>query len=286
MKKFIKEPLVHFLLLGFMIFGYYYLNKTDDQSGNVIVIDDAEYDYLLGLWKNQWKRDPNEQEIKAFIDQYLRQEVFYKEALALNLDHNDIIVKRRLSQKMEAVSNDLNAMINPPDEGELRAFYDKNKSLFQFPDSYSFHQVLFTNNESNLQEEMEWTMQEMNDGQGIPKSLQLKLSLPNKWEDRTEADINKAFGGDFASTLDTLPINRWTGPVESGFGQHLVFVSKKDTGRWADFEKIKPYVEKEYEYQTELKTQEQVYRDLLEKYPVIITSKHMPERIKKSYVER
>ncbi|WP_435135856.1 peptidyl-prolyl cis-trans isomerase [Formosa sp. A9] len=284
MKKILKEPLVHFLFLGFLIFGYYYLtNKDSNAEENSIVIDNTEYDYLLSLWKKQWQRDPNEQEIKAFIDQYLRQEVFYKEALAMNLDHNDLIVKRRLSQKMEAVSNDLNAIIKSPTDDDLNAFYNKNKDLFILPPAYSFKQVLFLNDEDNLESEMETTKTQLNNGQDIPKARQTKLSIPNTWNKSEATSIYKTFGDYFTSVLDSLPINTWVGPIPSGFGQHLVYISKKEVSEIAKFETIKPYVEKEYQYQTELDMQNKVFEDLLDKYPVKLTADKIPSDIKKSY---
>jgi len=283
MRKFLKEPLVHFLVLGALIFGYYYLFNSDSESENAIVVDDAEYDYLLSLWKNQWKREPNEQDIKAFLDQYLQREVFYKEALSLGLDHNDIIVKRRLAQKMEAVSNDLNAMLKPPTDADLKAFYNANDSLFLFPPSYSFRQVLFTNIEPNWQRELLSTLTALKSGQEIPASRKLKLSISNEWKKSPLNEIDQAFGDEFASKLDSLPLNEWVGPISSGFGQHLVFISEKKDSQLADFEIVKSYVEKEYEYQMELEMQEQLYRDLLEKYQVKITSDKVPQRIKKSY---
>lgn len=284
MKKILKEPLVHFLFLGFLIFGYYYLtNKDSNAEENSIVIDNTEYDYLLSLWKKQWQRDPNEQEIKAFIDQYLRQEVFYKEALAMNLDHNDLIVKRRLSQKMEAVSNDLNAIIKSPTDDDLKTFYEKNKDLFILPPAYSFKQVLFLNDEDNLESEMETTKTQLNNGQDIPKARQTKLSIPNSWNKSEATTIYKTFGDYFTSVLDSLPTNTWVGPIPSGFGQHLVYISKKEVSEIAKFETIKPYVEKEYQYQTELDMQNKVFEDLLDKYPVKLTADKIPSDIKKSY---
>ncbi|SDQ98784.1 peptidylprolyl isomerase [Flagellimonas zhangzhouensis] len=283
MKNFWKEPLLHFLLIGLLIFGYYsYVNK-DIAPENAIVIDDSEYDYLLGLWKKQWQREPNNDDIKAFIDQYLRQEVFYKEALAMNLDHNDIIVKRRLSQKMEAVSNDLNAMIKAPSDEDLLLFYQQNEDLFQLPPTYTFQQVLFLEDEPDLEQELKAHKLSLTQTMEIPMKRKRKLSLSNSWNGATALDINKSFGKDFTLALDSLPLDQWIGPIESGYGQHLVFISDKIQSKTADFKEIKPYVEKEYEYQTELETQEQMYRDLLDKYQVKIISEKIPEAIKNSY---
>ncbi len=274
---------MHFMFLGFLIFAYYYFNTSDTESENTIVIDNTEYNYLLDLWKNQWQREPNEQEIKAFLDQYLRQEVFYKEALAMNLDHNDIIVKRRLAQKMEAVSNDLNAMITPPTDTDLKAFYESHKELFQLPPVYSFQQVLFLNDEPHVKSEIENTKQNLNSGKEIPTSRKSKLSIPNEWNNSDPITIYKTFGDYFTTVLDSLPTKEWVGPIPSGFGQHLVYIVKKDSSRPANFDTIKSAVEKEYEYQSELKMQDKVYQDLLKKYQVNITSDKIPTNIKKSY---
>ncbi|WP_375324460.1 peptidyl-prolyl cis-trans isomerase [Flagellimonas sp. GZD32] len=283
MKKFLKEPLLHFLLIGFLIFGYHSIVNEDIEPENTIIIDDAEYDYLLGLWKKQWQREPNNDDIKAFLDQYLRQEVFYKEALTMNLDHNDIIVKRRLSQKMEAVSNDLNAMIKAPTEEGLLLFYEENKDLFKLPPTYTFQQVLFLEDETNLEENLQIHKSILTQKKEIPSERKRKLSLANSWEQVTALELNKTFGRDFVLSLDSLTMNHWVGPIASGYGQHLVYISDKETSKVADFNEIRPYVEKEYEYQTELETQEQVYRNLLDKYQVEITSGNVPGEIKNSY---
>lgn len=283
MRDLLKEPLLHFVIIGFLIFGLYSVVNEESGQENIIVIDDAEYDYLLGLWKNQWQREPNEDDIRAFIDQYLRQEVFYKEALAMNLDHNDLIVKRRLSQKMEAVSNDLNAMVKSPTEKDLQKFYEANKSLFLEPQKFTFRQVLFLNEENNLEQEIEKSREILGKTSVIPAPRRTKLSLPNDWEDISISEVQKAFGNDFANALNSAPLNKWVGPIASGFGQHLVFISFKGETYIPDYNEIKPYIQKEYEYQTELETQEQVYLDLLEKYEVKITSESVPQKIKKSY---
>ncbi|ETN96371.1 peptidyl-prolyl cis-trans isomerase [Zhouia amylolytica] len=284
MKNILKEPLVHFLLLGFLIFGYHYFkNKDSKLEENSIIIDNTEYDYLLNLWKKQWQREPNEQEIKAFLDQHLRQEVFYKEALMMNLDHNDIIVKRRLAQKMEAVANDLNALIKAPTDDDLKAFYNENTDLFKLPPAYTFRQVLFLNDEKNLDNEIKVVKKHLNRGQDIPNNRKTKLSIPNTWTNKEATDIYKTFGDYFTTVLDSLPTNTWVGPIPSGFGQHLVRLSKKELSQIAKFEDIKSYVEKEYQYQTELAMQNKVFEDLMKKYKIKLTSDKIPSDIKKSY---
>jgi hypothetical protein len=282
MKRLIKEPLVHFLLLGFLIFGYYYWIKKDTASEDTILINDAEYNYLLSTWKKQWQQDPNEEEIKAFLDQYLRQEVFYKEALNIGLDHNDIIIKRRLAQKMEAVSNDMSAMVKPPTDEELKAFYEENKDLFQLPEVYSFQQILFLDDEPGVDQEIQKVKAALEKGEGIPSSRRTKLALKNSWGNAYANDIHNAFGDDFTNALEQAKLNQWI-ILPSGFGKHLVYISSKDDAGLAHFDEIKSYVKKEFEYRTEVETQEQVYQDLLKKYQVEITASNVPENIVKSF---
>ncbi|WP_133557142.1 peptidyl-prolyl cis-trans isomerase [Algoriphagus boseongensis] len=276
MKKLLKEPLIHFLILGCLIFAYSSWKNKAEESDNVILIDQEEYDYLLSTWKKQWNREPNTDEIEAFLDQYLRQEVFYKEALEMNLDHNDLIIKRRLAQKMEAVSNDLSAMIAPATEDELRAFYNENKKLFSLEPSFSFRQVLFLENETS---QLHASLKNFNEKTAFPGQLVNRLSISNSWENAFLNEIDNAFGGDFAKSIESLPLNQWVGPISSGFGNHLVFISKKNPERIAEFEEVKALIQKEFEFRTELETQEKVYQELLKKYEIKITTKSIPQEI-------
>ncbi len=113
MRKILKEPLFHFLLLGALIFALYGIvnRKTDDEG--TIIIDDFDINNIIASWEMQWKRLPTDEELKNLIQQNIKQEIFYQEALKMNLDHNDEIIKRRLSQKMQFLSNDLASMNEP-----------------------------------------------------------------------------------------------------------------------------------------------------------------------------
>ncbi|MCK5138672.1 MAG: peptidyl-prolyl cis-trans isomerase, partial [Thermodesulfovibrionia bacterium] len=120
MKKWYKEPLFHFLIIGALIFVVFsILNKEEDTvSGNKIVVSTAEIERLSDNWSKKWNRPPTETELRGLVDSYIKEEVYYREALALGLDQNDTILRRRLMQKMEFLSNDL-AELNQPDEAAL-----------------------------------------------------------------------------------------------------------------------------------------------------------------------
>jgi len=144
MKKLIKEPLVHFLLIGLGIFLIYGWVSDEQSDENKIIIDDNHLSHLVSIWELQWNRPPTEEELQGILESYLKQEIFYREALKMNLDHNDEVVKRRLAQKMEFLSDDLSTLVDPATDEKLQAFYKENEEKYQVPYQFSFNQVVFT----------------------------------------------------------------------------------------------------------------------------------------------
>jgi peptidyl-prolyl cis-trans isomerase C len=271
-----RDPLLHFFLLGGIVFGWYsWLHRDapavpdeDDQ----IVVDQAELDHLVGLWKVQWKRDPASGDVAAIIDRHLRQEVFYREALKLGLDRNDGIIRERLAQKMEAVANDLSVLTKPPTEARLREYFHSREAFFTLPRAYAFRQVLFLPGEPQVEERMQATLAALRQGAPVPTERRNKLSLPVEWPMIAENDLDNAFGGDFSAALRALPVGQWAGPVRSGYGWHLVEVESRRAPELPPFEEVRDYVAREYEYQSVLEAQDRLYRNLLAKYEVTITA--------------
>jgi len=125
MKKLLIEPLFHFLLLGLGLFLIYGLVSKNQDNEETIIINDYDINNIIASWEMQWKRLPTDEELKSLIQQNIKQEIFYQEALKMNLDHNDEIIKRRLSQKMQFLASDI-ASLNEPNDEELMAFYKEN----------------------------------------------------------------------------------------------------------------------------------------------------------------
>jgi len=130
MKKIFKEPLVHFILLGIALFVFYGLIGDKEDRQNTVVFDTYDLENIMASWEMQWKRPPSQQELSNLISQNIKQEIFYQEALMMNLDHNDEIIKRRLAQKMEFLSNDLETMQSPT-EKELQAYYESKHEKYK-----------------------------------------------------------------------------------------------------------------------------------------------------------
>jgi peptidyl-prolyl cis-trans isomerase C len=273
LSRLLREPLLHFLVFGGLLFSAYFaLGKYAAQatvSSNRIVIDQAQLDHLTELWKLQWKRDPRPSDVAAIIDRHLRQEVFYREALKMNLDRDDQIIRKRLAQKMEAVANDLSTLMKPPTEARLRDYFLSRSDFFTLPRSYAFNQVLFLDDEADAGVA---ALAALRQGAPIPPGRQNKLSLPVTWSVTPVDELANAFGGDFVSALDALPQGEWSGPVRSGYGWHLVYIEERREPTLPAFEDVRDYVAREYEYQSVLEAQDQVYRNLLANYEVIITA--------------
>jgi peptidyl-prolyl cis-trans isomerase C len=280
--QYLRDPLVHFFLIGALLFSaYHWLEKPGEnvkENRNQILINQADLDHLTSLWKLQWKREPAPHDVEAIIDRYLRQEVFYREALKMNLDHNDEIIKRRLAQKMEAVANDLSTLMKPPTEERLRDYYHSREDFFTLPRAYALKQVLFLSDEPA--EHIESTLESLRQGEPIASDRKNKLSLPEEFSLTSVNDLHNAFGGDFVDSLDKLPVGEWAGPVQSGYGRHLVFIEDKQEPQLPAFEDVRDYVAREYEYQSVLDSQDQVYENLLAKYEVVITADIPPATIK------
>ena len=143
MKKILKEPFLHFLLIGVFLFTIYEVVNEKTESKNTIIINDFDVSNLISTWEMQWKRIPTEQELQKLINLNIKQEIFYQEALAMNLDHNDEIIKRRLAQKMKFLSNDIASIVKPTDT-DLQDYLDENKERYLTPYSYSLYQIVFT----------------------------------------------------------------------------------------------------------------------------------------------
>ncbi|MBT0666757.1 peptidyl-prolyl cis-trans isomerase [Novosphingobium profundi] len=273
MKSLVREPLLHFLVLGGLIFAGWYWLHPPRPPVNEIVIDQNELDHLKMLWKAQWKRDPAPGDVQAIIDRHVREEVFYREGLKLGLDRNDEIVKRRISQKMEAVANDVGALMKPVTDADLAAFLEAHPDQFRLPPAYRFSQVLFVKGE---EAKAQATLAALRAGQPIPAADAARLGVPNAWKDAPAPDLANAFGDAFPRELEGLPLGEWAGPIASGYGLHLVRLERRDAPHLPELDEVRAWVEREYEYQAQIDAEQAAFDTLLKDYSVRITAKGVP----------
>ncbi len=273
MKKLWREPLLHFLLIGGgLFFLYSFLNPSEEEiANNVIKIDDSDVERLIKAYEQNWSSPPDKATLKSLLNEEVKSEVFYREALRMQLDHNDEIIRRRLKQKYEFLVKDL-ADSQQPSEAALQAFYEEKSEFYKEPTKLSFSQVYFSPDKRQ---------QPLIDAQGVLKQVlnqpankvdvkQLgdNFHLQNYFAERDYNDVRQLFGQDFAQAIFKLAKEGWSQPIQSGYGIHLVNISSIQN------ELIKPYAEVKEQVLADWKIaqqglyNEQLYENLLQKYEV------------------
>ena len=272
MRAWLREPLLHFLAAGAAIFLLYRLVGGGEEGPREIVVSEAQIEALADGFARTWMRPPTATEIRGLVDDYVREEVYYREAMTLGLDRDDTVIRRRLRQKMEFVSDDVASMHEPTD-AELQAYLDKNSAAFVDPPVLSFEQRLFSSDrrgEAALGDARR-ALGQLTAGKTAPAATVGDPSLlPPGMTNATPRDIANTFGEAFAAEVEDAPLERWLGPVQSPFGVHVVRLSSRTAGRLPPLAEIRPVVLREWQASRQEEVNEAFYRGLLDKYDVRI----------------
>jgi hypothetical protein len=243
----LREPLVYFLLLGAALFAvsvWLPQGTGGVHSEKQIQLTLDELSQLEMLFETQWRRQATSQEFDALIEEKVKEEILYREALALGLEKDDEIVKRRMAQKMQFIAEDV-AEAHEPDPAELRAWFDANPSKFAQPGRITFRQLYFSPDTrgKHAHDDAVAALRQLA-GQAIdsPHAQGDPTLLQEYYGDRASDQIAKDFGPVFAQAIFKVQPGAWQGPIESGFGWHLVFVDSIAEGRVPALEEIEPDV--------------------------------------------
>lgn len=246
---FLREPLLHFLLLGIGLFALHaWLNETGVLSTKTIVIDRGRIDQLSAGFALLHQRTPMPDELQGLIDDAIKEEVFYREALAQGLDREDVIVRRRMRQKLEFVSQDV-APVPEPTDAQLQAWLDLHLVQFAIAPQYSFEQVFLdpSTRGASIDADAAALLLQLRRGSIVDiAGAGDPLLLPHKVDDASASDVQARFGASFAHALDALQPGMWQGPVRSGYGLHLVRVSKHGASRTPTLAEVRADVRREW----------------------------------------
>jgi len=277
MKHWHKEPLLHFLIIGAVIFVVFSIVNKDeiDVSGNKIVVTAAEVERLSDNWSKKWNRPPTETELQGLVESYIEEEVYYREALALGLDKNDTILRRRLMQKMEFLSNDL-AELNQPDESALNKYFLDNQEKYKLPARVSFTHIYFSLDKRGAKafEDAKNLLSQLNDLSAPEKGDSFMLQYDFNQE--TPFEVARLFGTGFAEQLFTLETNTWQGPIESGYGLHLVRISEKIDSRTPELASVIEKVRTDLMFEQRKKMNKEIYERFKERYEIVV--KDLPKQ--------
>jgi peptidyl-prolyl cis-trans isomerase C len=276
-KGLLREPLVHFLLIGLALFVVYGALQKVPRRGSTSDLIELTQDDLRQLrtaFTAQWQRPPTSQEFQGLLDAKVREEILYREALALRLDKDDTIVKRRMAQKMEFLSEDVTAAHEPTMQ-ELKDWFAKNPQGFALPGRATFRHLFFSFDRRG-QKAQEDAARALKKLVGKPEdypaasALTDPFMLQDYYRDRTPEQLAKELGSNFALSLFRLAPGSWQGPIESGYGWHLVWIDSLTPGRVPAFEEIEPEVKSEWMAAQRAEYKRKAYESMRQRYEVVL----------------
>lgn len=260
----LREPLVHFLAAGALLFVAM-SGRPPDAGERRIVVDEAAVSGLVNRYVQAFRRPPTDEELDGLIRDYVRGEVYYREALRLGLDQDDEVIKKRLRNKMLAIAG-AEAEATRPSDADLQSLLDKNPARYAEPPRYTLEQRYLGQDSPTLRARIATAIQ-----QGAIANLPSEsIPLPVRLENSALIDIATQFGDDFAAALEKAPQGRWTGPVVSGFGLHLVRIEKRVTPPLPKLADIRQRLENDWRSAAVRKAEEDNLSDLLKGYDVVI----------------
>jgi len=240
-QKTLKDPLFHFLILGGLLFGVVSIWGTGSKPQDEIVITQAGQQHLADLFTLTWQRKPSTTELENLVEEHIKEEVYYREALALGLDDNDTIVRRRLRQKLEFMQEDLSGLQELA-EDELRAYFASRKDQYRTDRILSFKQVLISPKKLDANRVAKLQIEEKLVSGVAPESLSRSSLLPVSINLETEKSIISTFGSDFMEQISAMEIRKWAGPIYSGFGTHFINISLDQPAKPLTFEQARSKV--------------------------------------------
>jgi hypothetical protein len=272
-RAFFAEPLVHFLLLGALLFALTAWTKRETSpSVQQVAVTAGKIEHLASLFARTWQRPPTTEELKGLIDDYIREEIAYREGTKLGLDQDDTIVRRRIRQKMDFIADDLASQVEPTD-AQLSDFLKENSDAYQIDTRLALRQVFL--DPERHPEDLDKIATELlarlqTDADAPAAELGDTTLLEHQFRDVTKRDLASIFGERFAEGVQALAVQRWHGPIPSAYGLHLVFVEERTEGGSPQLSDVRDLVRRDWEQKKRQELAESFYQGLLEKYEIKI----------------
>ena len=276
MAKLLHEPLLQFLFIGAAIYLAYglFAEPVDKGFDNTLVVDAGEIEWMTTAWHKRWNRMPTAKELDGLIQQYIRETILYREALAMGLDKDDVVIRRRLAQKLEFLAQDL-ALMTPPTDEELQLYFEQHRDRYQAPVRYTFTQVFIDpdkHGDATLDHAtaMKAILISQPDAPDNAGELGDSIMLQGYYTDKTQVDIQKLFGSGFAESVAKLSPGEWHGPVLSGYGVHLVYVHSLSEPPAPVFAEVRARVQQDWEDARRESLNDAFYTSLRNRYKIVI----------------
>lgn len=273
----LREPLVHFLAIGVALFALNVLLTRGDSAAEAdrrVEVTETEIRWLRDTWQSRWQRPPTEIELRGLVDDYVRREVLYRVALAMGLDRDDEIIRRRMVQKIEFLTNDLAAQVQPT-ETQLQAYFQEHLDRYRIPERRSFAHIYFNldrRGEAAVGDAEQLLARLRGTPPGAVRAAELgdRFMLQHEYRLQREQDVARIFGQRFAAALFELEPGEWEGPVASGYGLHLAYVAQIEEARVPDLGLVRSDVLRDYSTALRERANEAMLSSVRSRYTVEI----------------
>ncbi|MEW6993450.1 peptidyl-prolyl cis-trans isomerase [Colwelliaceae bacterium MEBiC 14330] len=271
MHKIFKEPLIHFFLIGCAIYGVYLWLTNQNQDTSPIIVNEGKVKQLVTMHKKIWQREPNNKELDNLIQEYLLEEIAYREGIALGLDLNDIVIKRRVRQKLDFIAEESLPRPSPTDQ-ILKDYMNQHPEKFRQDDLYTFRHIFFDKaRHDDVVNQANQLLIKLRKTPNIDTTnLGAGYFFKRYYQSITIDKLDNVFGKKFSQMLVSTSAQNWHGPLQTDFGSHLVYIEKIDRATKPKLVDMRVNVLREWEHDLRKQATSSFYQKLLAKYEVII----------------
>lgn len=272
MLSILNKPVFQILIFGitlslilFIVFGL----KSPTEEDRQVIIGDADLAQIIASWERTWKRLPTKEELNGLLENHVKEEILYREALNQNMDKNNAMIKRGLVVQMNMLAESQAQEKNITKEA-IKAYYDLRKDRYMSEPRYSFTQIYFDRSQPIA--ELEKIRENLNTNNTSPNSKELpgiKGMLPSTFEMARFSEVKRALGEDFSVQLEEIQPNNWAGPVTSGFGLHLIYISEKHAPEPLPLEAVRDEILNDLSYEEATAAKELFYTEIRQQYDVV-----------------
>jgi hypothetical protein len=265
---------MHFLALGALVFLVFRAagGGGETQDGKIVVTR-GKVEQLVTGFSRTWQRPPTQQELDGLVEDYTREEVLYREALAMGLDKDDTIIHRRMRQKLEFLTEDT-AAAAPPTDADLQGWLDKHPDKFRVEPTLAFSQVYLNAARAgdNASAAASKALAQLDSAGESVAAAELgdPTMLPHQFPLSRVDEIASVFGDEFARRIAQLEGGRWIGPIQSGYGWHIVYVSERTEGRPKPLSEVREAVQRDWLVARQKEVADVTYSKLREKYAIVV----------------
>ena len=278
-KKLLIEPFIHFFILGLAIFGLHaVLDRKPEAKAEdpyLIEVTSADIEWFRAMWSKRMGREPTVQDLRGQVNHLIREQVLSREAVSMGLDEGDMVVRRRLAQKMDFLFRDLSDITEPSDS-DLQEYLEKKRSTYEIPPRVTFTHVYFNTDKrggEGAAKAVRSLVETLNTEEGASSDASVlgdPFLLPPSYSNKILAEIRRDFGPEFADTVLDLEPGAWQGPVASGYGLHAVYVHERSDAKLPDFSDIKERLKAEWMAERQREIARKAYEKLRGRYRVLL----------------